>query len=133
LPTIQAVRVVSRAKSGLWVAGGFALCVVVLALVASSVPILGFLIYGALYWSSPFTWAWALIAGIDAPWPVEQSRLLFVMAAPLPFVGLLIGYLWPLKIHSWKQVLHAIGMRFAISFPILGILGVAFFVLALRK
>jgi len=129
-PTIPPVA--SRSKSGLLAAGGFAVCIGILAFAAMSVPLIGLLIYGALYWASPFSWGWALVAGVDAPWPVQQAYLPLAFAAPFPIVGLLVGFLWPFRIQSWAQVFNAIGMRFAISLGVLGVSGVGLFVVALR-
>src|SRR6185295_15046125 len=89
---------VSRGKAGLLSAGGFAVCVSILVFLAYSTPIIGVLIYGALYFASPFAWGWSLLAGLDAPWPVQRSFLPLAFAAPFPVVGLIVGYVWPFPV-----------------------------------
>ena len=113
-----------RTKASLLAAAGFTLFTAILAMVAMSTPIFGLLIYGALYFASPFTWGWALVAGLDAPWPVPHSYLPLAFAAPFPVVGLLVGLLWPFRFESPIQALRAIGVRFAVSLAVLGIIGV---------
>ena len=122
-----------RVKPSLLTAAGFGVFIGILAVVAMSTPILGVLIYGALYFASPFTWGWGFVAGLDAPWPVERSYLPLLFAAPFPVIGLLVGYLWPFRLESFKQAVRAIGMRFAISLIVLGVIGPLLFVAALHR
>jgi hypothetical protein len=62
-----------RSKASLLAGAGFTLFTAILVIVAMSTPIFGLLIYGVLYFASPFTWGWGLVAGLDAPWPVPRS------------------------------------------------------------
>jgi hypothetical protein len=118
-----------RLKSGLLTAAGFAVLVVLLVIAGMSLPAFSALIYGALYFTSPFTWIWGLLAGLDAPWPVEQEYLPALFAAPFPLVGLIIGYLWPLP----EATGRTIGMRVAIAFLVLSAFGPLLYALALSR
>jgi hypothetical protein len=118
-----------RVKSGLLTAAGFAVLVALLVVIGMSLPALSALVYGALYFTSPFTWGWGLFAGMDAPWPVEHKYLPLLFAAPFPLVGLIVGCLWPLPIASGR----IIGMRVAVSFLILSAIGPLLFALALSR
>jgi len=113
-----------RIKASLVAAAGSLLFTAILAVVAMSTPIVGLLIYGVLYFASPFTWGWGLVAGLDAPWPVPRPYLPLAFAAPFPVVGLLVGFLWPFRFESPTQAVRAIGVRFAVSLAVLGIIGV---------
>jgi hypothetical protein len=123
----------SRTRSSLLTAGGFVACIAVMVLVSNTVPLIGLLIFATLYWASPFTWVWALVAGLDAPWPVEKAYLLPALAVPYPIVGLLIGFLLPFPFQSSAQVLRAVGIRFVSSLALLALIGFAVFMLAARK
>jgi hypothetical protein len=122
--------VASRLKSGLLTAGGFALFLGVLDLLAAFIPFLGLLLFAAVAFASPFAWGWTLIAGHDAPWPIDQAYVPWALVAPFPLVGLVVGLIWPFSIRSWTQVLNAIGMRFALSLGGLVLLGFGAFMLA---
>lgn len=123
--------VASRLKSGLLTAGGFVLCLAVLNFLAEFTPFLGLLFFNALALASPFAWGWSLLAGRDAPWPVAQAYVPWALAAPFPVVGLAVGFVWPLRVRSWTQVLNAVAMRFALSLGALVLLGVGAFMLSL--
>ena len=121
--------VISRLKSGLLTGGGFALCLGVLDLLAAFIPFLGMLLFGAVAFASPFAWGWSLLAGRDAPWPIDRAYVPWALVAPFPLVGFVVGLVWPFGIRSWKQVLDAIGMRFALSLGGLVLLGFGAFML----
>jgi hypothetical protein len=121
----------SRLKSGLLTAGGFALCLGVLDLLAEFIPFLGLLFFGAVAFASPFAWGWTLLAGRDAPWPIDPAYVPWALVAPFPVVGFIVGLIWPLSMRSWTQVLNAAGMRFALSLGALVLLGVGAFMLTL--
>jgi hypothetical protein len=125
--------VLSRRNASLLAAGGFGLYVGILALVVVTTPVVGIMIYGALYFASPFTWGWGLIAGVDAPWPIDRTYLPLAFAAPYPIVGLLVGYAWPFPVRSFGQAARAIGMRFALSILVLGVIGSLLFVAGLPR
>jgi hypothetical protein len=96
-------------------AAGFAFFAVVLA----GIPPLAF----AVFFASPFTSVWVLVAGPQAPWPLPQAFLALLFIASFPVAGLLIGYAFPFQGESFKQIWNGVGMRLAIYLVVMGIVG----------
>jgi hypothetical protein len=105
----------SRRRSALLTAGGFT----VFAALLAGVPPLAF----ALFFTSPFTALWTWGAGSRASWPVPQEFLAVFFIASYPLAGFAVGYAFPFRAESFKQIWNGVGMRVAIYLIVMGILG----------
>jgi hypothetical protein len=116
-----------RAISGILTAVGFG-AYVVIGLVAMTLPILGAFVFMSVALISPVLWIWIVVAGKHAPLPMSPFSAEFMLAsmAPLPLIGLVLGYAWPLPEATSKVVIGAIGYRFVMCLALLSAVGLWF-------